>query len=353
MGEINNIEWLPISSLKRYENNSKKHPEKQLRLIEKSIEEFGFISPCLIDEENNIIAGHGRTEAAQALGYDKVPCVRVEGLTEDQRKAYIIADNKLTELGGWDKEIVAAELAELNINDFNIDLTGFSFTEMQDFLEKQLEPYGSERQRTDKAYNLDILENTKITNDFWQMPIIQNDNYIPKTLLGFNYAKTSKQNECGIHFYLDDYQFERVWKTPEKYVDILKKYDCILSPDFSLYLDMPMPMKIWNVYRSRQIGAFFQSCGIKVIPTISWAEKDTFAFCFEGIPEGSIVSVSTIGVKGNKDAKQIWTNGMQAMIDKIKPSTILVYGGELDFDYGNINIVYFENKVTKEWEKGK
>ena len=112
---------------------------------------------------------------------------------------------------------------------------------------------------------------------------------------------------------------------------------------------MPMPMKIWNIYRSRQIGAYYQSQGIKVIPTISWAEPETFDFCFQGIPKGSIVSVSTIGVKRDEEAFKIWEDGMKAMIKAIEPSTILVYGGKLDFDYGNTKVIYFDNKVTKNW----
>lgn len=73
-----------------------------------------------------------------------------------------------------------------------------------------------------------------------------------------NYVKISKDKNCGIHFYLDDYQFERLWVNPEKYIDILKEYECILSPDFSLYIDMPIDMKIWNIYRSRLIGQLYQ-----------------------------------------------------------------------------------------------
>ena len=115
------------------------------------------------------------------------------------------------------------------------------------------------------------------------------------------------------------------------------------------YMDMPMPMKIWNVYRSRQVGAYYQSRGLRVIPTISWAEKETFEFCFKGIPKGSIVAISTIGVKQNKDARKIWEDGVAEMIRQIEPSTIIVYGGKLEFDYGDIEVVYFENKVTERW----
>ena len=165
------------------------------------------------------------------------------------------------------------------------------------------------------------LENS--TDDFWQMPIIENDNFIPKDLMGFNYAKSSGNKDVGIHFYLDDYQFERLWNTPEEYTGVLKQYDCILSPDYSLYLDMPMPMKIWNIYRSRQIGQYYQKQGIKVIPTISWAEEETFSFCFKGIPKGSIVSISTIGVKKNKEALKIWRAGVDEMIKQTPEITFI------------------------------
>ena len=116
-------------------------------------------------------------------------------------------------------------------------------------------------------------------------------------------------------------------------------------------MDMPMPMKIWNVYRSRQIGAYYQSKGIKVIPTISWAEESTFQFAFKGIEKGSVVAVSTVGVKEQATALEIWRAGMEAMIKEIEPSTILCYGGELDFDYKGIEVKYYSNQVLDDWKK--
>ena len=206
----------------------------------------------------------------------------------------------------------------------------------------------NQRYRTNEIYNLDLIDIEKLSKNYWQMPIIENNNFIPKELIGFNFARTNKDKCVGLHFYLDDYQFERLWNRPKEYIDVLKQYDCILSPDFSLYMDMPMPMKIWNVYRSRQLGQYYQQKGIKVIPTISWAEKETFDFCFEGIPKGSIVSISTIGVKRNKKALEIWKAGVDELIKRIKPSTILIYGGKVDYDYGNVNVVYYNNKVIKD-----
>ena len=208
----------------------------------------------------------------------------------------------------------------------------------------------NQRYRTNDLYNLDLIDNKELSNNYWQRPIRENDNYIPKDLIGFNFARTSKDKRVGLHFYLDDYQFERLWNRPKEYVKVLKQYECILSPDFSLYTDMPMPMKIWNVYRSRLLGQYYQQQGIKVIPTLSWAEKETFKFCFEGIPKRSIVSISTIGVRKNKEALKIWKSGVDELIKRINPSAILIYGGKIDYDYKDIKVIYYDNKIIKRFE---
>lgn len=341
-----------IDNIVPYENNPRFNDEA-VEYVANSIREFGFKVPIIIDKNNVIVTGHTRWKASKQLGLKKVPCIRADDLNDDQIKAFRVADNSVGEIATWDFEKLEIELDDIDIDmdAFGIDFDSFGNSPDGDIPEDDDGWYGDERERTNKAYNLDLIDHENLTNDFWQMPIIENDNFIPSELIGFNYAKSNDRKDVGIHFYVDDYQFERVWNYPEKYVDVLAEYDCILSPDFSLYMDMPMPMKIWNIYRSRQIGAYYQSQGIKVIPTISWAEAETFEFCFQGIPEGSIVSISTIGVKENKDALKIWEDGVTAMIERIKPSAILIYGGQLEYDYGNIKTVYFENKVTEEWRK--
>jgi len=242
---------------------------------------------------------------------------------------------------GFDDELLFDELNDI----LDIDMTDFGFDIDKIDLFKE-----NERHKTNDAYNLDLIDFENSTNDFWQMPVIQNDNFIPEDIIGFNYAKTSKDKNVGIHFYLDDYQFERIWNKPEDYIDILKQYKCIFSPDFSLYLDMPMPMKIWNIYRSRLLGQYYQQQGIKVIPTLSWAEKETFKFCFEGIPKRSIVSISTIGVRKNKEALKIWKAGVDELIKRINPSVILIYGEKINYDYKGIKVIYYENKIIKRFE---
>ena len=125
MGKAVELREVEIAALKPYERNAKQHSKEQVEKIGRSIRELGFLSPCLIDQELNVIAGHGRIMAAKEIGMTAVPCVFVEGLTEEQRKAYILADNRLTELGEWDMERVQQELADLADADFDISLTGF------------------------------------------------------------------------------------------------------------------------------------------------------------------------------------------------------------------------------------
>lgn len=119
-----------VSELIPYVRNARTHSEAQVSQIAASIREFGFLSPILVAEDNTILAGHGRLAAALKLGLKKVPCVKENHLTETQKRAYIIADNKLSLNAGWDNELLAVELSELEGADFNVDLLGFDEAEL-------------------------------------------------------------------------------------------------------------------------------------------------------------------------------------------------------------------------------
>lgn len=123
-------ENVKIEKLIPYRNNARTHSDEQVEKIAKSMREFGFINPVLVDGKFNIIAGHGRVLGAKKLGMKEVPCLFIEDLTEEQKRAYIIADNRLAEDAGWDKEMLKIELEELQNLNFDISLTGF---EMEDF----------------------------------------------------------------------------------------------------------------------------------------------------------------------------------------------------------------------------
>lgn len=119
-----------ITELIPYVNNARTHSDEQVLQICSSIKEFGFTNPVLIDGENGIIAGHGRLMAAKKLGLEEVPTIELSYLSEAQRKAYILADNKLALNSGWDNDLLAIEFAELKLLDFDLDLTGFSSEEI-------------------------------------------------------------------------------------------------------------------------------------------------------------------------------------------------------------------------------
>jgi site-specific DNA-methyltransferase (adenine-specific) len=127
---ISKIEYCKSSELREYENNARTHSAEQIEQIAASIREFGFTNPILIDEADGIIAGHGRVLAARKLGMEKVPCIRLGHLTEAQRRAYVIADNKLALNAGWDDALLRVELEGLQSLDFDTGLTGFSEDEI-------------------------------------------------------------------------------------------------------------------------------------------------------------------------------------------------------------------------------
>jgi len=132
------LEQVSVSDLVPYVNNAKTHPEEQVLKIASSIKEFGFNAPILVDGNNGIIAGHGRLQAAKKLKLSTVPVVRLDHLSEAQKKAYILADNRLGEVGGtdWDMDLVSLELQDLQEMDFDIDLTGF---EIDDIIPEEVE----------------------------------------------------------------------------------------------------------------------------------------------------------------------------------------------------------------------
>ena len=167
MAKIADVQEVSLDLLRPYERNAKKHGREQIERIKNSIAEFGFLTPCLIDRDYNIIAGHGRVMAAYGLGLNVVPCVFIEGLSEEQRRAYILADNKLGDLGEWDMEIVWDEIAELDASGFDVDVTGFDVPDQQTDWFEDRERFDQSREDGNDEYNafLDKFEQPKTTDD--------------------------------------------------------------------------------------------------------------------------------------------------------------------------------------------
>jgi hypothetical protein len=137
------IQWIAIDELRPYSRNPRTHSTAQINQIARSIERFGFTNPVLIDGSNLIIAGHGRMKAARSLGFSVVPVLRIEHLSEAEKRAYILADNRLAENAGWDRELLAIELQGLIDLDFDVELTGFEMPQIDLILEEAAEQNSS------------------------------------------------------------------------------------------------------------------------------------------------------------------------------------------------------------------
>lgn len=145
--------------------------------------------------------------------------------------------------------------------------------------------------------------------------------------IGFNYAATAKKRqEKGVHFFLDDYQFNRLWSNIDRYIDMLSQFKYVMTPDFSIYTDFPKAMQVYNHYRKHWIGAYLQEYGIQVIPTISWSTSDSFEWCFDGEPVGGTVAISSVGCMNSKEKKKLFLTGYREMVKRLSPESIIFYG---------------------------
>ena len=165
--------------------------------------------------------------------------------------------------------------------------------------------------------------------------------------IGFNYAKSCVDPaNTGVHFFIDDYQFTRLWTHPDKYIDMLRKFDMVCTPDFSTYTDFPMAVQIYNHYRKHWLGAYWQDHGMTVIPTISWGNHDSYKWCFSGEPVGGCVAVSSVGTQINSDASALFLDGYTEMIKRLRPVRIFLHGSapqecyEFGVDVANIDAYY-------------
>lgn len=173
-------------------------------------------------------------------------------------------------------------------------------------------------------------------NNEYEIPEMEGHEFdnVDFKFMGFDRISNKRDDaDKTIHFFLDDTKLEKFYTRAESYLVKLAGHHAILTPDFSLYTDMPIAEQIWGVYKNRWCGAYWQSYGMKVIPTISWSDERSFDFCFLGVPRGSIVAISTLG---SKKVKSDFMKGYDCMIDTIDPSMILCYDKPFDEMRGNV-----------------
>lgn len=159
----------------------------------------------------------------------------------------------------------------------------------------------------------------------------------PCEFIGFNYAiSENNRKDKGVHFFLDDYQFNRLWTNIDRYVPMLREFRYVMTPDFSTYTDFPKAIQIYNHYRKHWCGAYLQEYGVNVIPTISWSTPDSYEWCFDGEPVGGTVAVSSQGCVMSMEKKRLFLQGYNAMCERLEPESIIFYGKVPDECKGNI-----------------
>jgi hypothetical protein len=342
MESVLKIEYIPVSKLKPYEKNARKHEKASIEAIANSIQQFGFDDPVGIWGENFIVEGHGRVQAAKKLGMKEVPCIRLDHLTDEQRRAYAIAHNKTAEVSDWDYELLDFEINDLP--DFDVEDFGFESRDAE--LEHER---NAERTQAQVENILDLRRGTYPGVGRYDIPQLHPVKRLPKIeeWIGFNYVLSDKEPEKkAVHFFVDDYQFERLWKNPEKYVDKLRQYVCVATPDFSPYADMPMVCQLYNHYRKHWIGAYLQANGVKVIPTIrASTDPRSLEWYLEGEPKGGIVLISDMWTK-TEETKAGFLREYQGMMDQLKPVKVFVYGKEMELP-GNVEFI--STFAAKRW----
>lgn len=164
--------------------------------------------------------------------------------------------------------------------------------------------------------------------------------------------KYSGENQA-LHFFLDDYKFrDAVWCNLEYTTYSIRKYDYLFTPDLSLWKDLPTEYyNTQNIYRTRFIGAYWQMCGFKVIPTASWGNLNSFSYCFEGLPMYSVIAVSGMGNMKSTDAYNKWCYGIKRLEEAKKPITLLVYGQEIDIPGLNTPIQFIPDFISTKLRK--
>ena len=332
-----------VNKLMPYTNNPRKN-DRAVDPVANSIREFGFKVPLVIDNKNNVVCGHTRLKAAKKLGMKAVPCIIADDLTEEQITAFRLADNKVGELAEWDFDLLGDELDGI----FDIDMSEFGFD--LSFGEEEKKERGIEEDKTDEDLRDPSCQHNVFENQdrmqfpcvgFYGIPEMSPTQTVGNKMVRFmDWKEVDNPQEYIAHFYYDDYKFISAWREPDKYIERLREFKAVISPDFSLYTDFPRALQILSCYRRQWCGAYWQLLGIDVIPDVVWGDKESFAYCFDGIPKGGTVAVSSVGVKRDNE----WNNkngdmfkaGYDEMLKRLEPTTILFYGDMIDGLEGNI-----------------
>lgn len=184
--------------------------------------------------------------------------------------------------------------------------------------------------------NLGVFQQYPYTNR-WGIPQLKGCFDIPTDVVFKNSEFCTRIKDCEerkntwVMFYEWDWKFMRYWQYPKRYAKFLETFGGVITPQFSVYLDAPPATQLYSVYRSRWLGAYWESLGIKVIPDVCWGDEKSWDFCFSGIPKNSIISIGgQFGSEPSVAVDYYWDTGFEKMCDIIDPIAILYYGAKKD-----------------------
>ena len=183
-----------------------------------------------------------------------------------------------------------------------------------------------------------------------ELPVVKSCNKIPNKIITFSEAMKTNDYNQWVCFYELDYLFMRVWKQPRRYIEKLKKFNGVISPDFSLYVNMPLCMQKYHTYMGRALANWFIENGIDVIPNVRVGDNRTYDFVFDGLNSGDIVAIGTIGTCRKNIERKILVEGIRETIRRLNPSNIIIYGSlpkEIEAEYPNLKFCVFESNNFK------
>ena len=375
-----------IKDLKPDAANARKHDPRNIGMIADALNEVGAARSIVIDEDNNILAGNGTVEAAGQAGItrmkiveadgNEIVAVRRRGLTPEQKKRLSLFDNRTAELADWDTEILK-QLAEDGDGAALKDL--FYDGELDDILKQIAEKPDDDLLATDFALPgaLALKRDMQFPSDeIYGIPAFRSDMLVecPQPITTWAGPDATDESEfyfynantdsirgldltrTVIGFYTEDDRFESAWEEPDIFTGKLlnRKPLAVLSPNFSLWVGSPSAVQIWNTYRSRWVGRYFQEAGLKIIPDVNWSDEASFKFCFAGIPVGApCLAMQLQTVKSKGDELQRARRGIQVAIERLKPESLLLYVGDnyealiADMIPGNLTTTVICNRVQK------
>lgn len=175
-----------------------------------------------------------------------------------------------------------------------------------------------------RVFHEKLVENAHFIGRY-DFPRLEKTDMVAEKAIPFHEAAHAKDRDQWVHFYIDDHRFECFWNNPAQYLHLLRSFQGVIAPDFSVFTSLPLAFQIWNTYRNRALACWLQKNDVPVIPNVRWGDEASFDWCFDGLPKDGTVAVSTNGCIRSKEDRAYFKRGLDEMVRRITPRTLVVY----------------------------